>query len=87
MSLKKLAARCAQCHKKDRCRNKRMECVGMLESAAAPVAAPIMADIAVKHDYRDIKIAPNTTVTIDIEAMKRDLEKAIWRDAGLMFGA
>lgn len=71
MALKRLANECARCPKKSTCQHKRMECVGMLEDAATPVAAPIMADIAVKHDYREVKVAPNTTVTIDLEDLKR----------------
>ena len=84
MALKRLANECARCPKKSTCQHKRMERVGMLEDAATPVAAPIMADIAVKHDYREVKVAPNTTVTIDLEELKRQMTEEFYRDIGLM---
>lgn len=40
---------------------------------------PIMADMLVKHDYRDIKIAENTTVTIDLEKMKKNLAEDLYK--------
>lgn len=39
-----------------------------MECASMPVLIP--------HDYRDIKVAENITVTIDIEEMKRKLNKS-----------
>lgn len=35
-------------------------------------AMPILA----KHDYRNVKIAENTTVTIDLEELKKQMERS-----------
>ena len=45
----------------------------IMDTAAAPIAQPIMADIAVKHDYRDIKVGETITITIDLEELKEGL--------------
>lgn len=82
MALKKLSAMCSVCPKANACDRKRMECLGMLEmpNIAASVAEPVLADLAaplaVKHDYRDIKVSENVTVTIDVEDLKRALVKS-----------
>ena len=79
----KMATKCATCEFKNDCDNKRMVACAYLRepqimaNAAMPIAQPIMADIAIKHDYRDIKIGENTTVTIDIEDLKRELAKSL----------
>jgi hypothetical protein len=39
----------------------------LMQGAAAPILA--------KHDYRDVKIAENTTVTIDLEDIKKKLHR------------
>jgi len=36
--------------------------------AGANVAAPIMQP----HDYRDVKISPDMTITIDLEELKKE---------------
>ena len=78
-----MAAKCAACEFKDDCDNKRLEACAyiippsMAMPASAETTMPLAADIAVKHDYRDIKIAENTTVTIDLEEMKRELAKSL----------
>lgn len=46
-----------------------------------------MADMLVKHDYRDIKIAENTTVTIDLEKMKKDLAEDFYKAINCSFFA
>lgn len=70
---------CQACGQYDKCKNKRRVACLYLEPhtnpAAAEITQPIMADISVKHDYRDIKIGENTTVTIDLEEMKKKLEE------------
>lgn len=79
------APECQACSYYTDCKNKRRVACMYLEPlsnpAAASVTQPIMADIAVKHDFRDIKIGENTTVTIDLEEMKKkmveDFNKAI----------
>lgn len=82
MTLKRLSAKCAACEFKDKCDKKRMEMLGCLElpeqnlaAATMGVAADMVQPLAVKHDYRDIKIGENTTVTIDLEEMKKKLHE------------
>lgn len=40
---------------------------------------------AVEHNYRDIKIAENTTVTIDIEEMKKKMREDFYKNLGCGF--
>lgn len=50
-----------------------MEAVGYLEPATAPVVTELTAPLLVPHDYRNIKVAENTPITIDLEELKRQL--------------
>ena len=45
-------------------------------STTIDAAAPLM----VKHDYRDIRVAEGTTITIDLENFKKQLERDIYKD-------
>lgn len=88
MGLSVLAEKCRKCPKVDTCNHKRMEALAYLpEPIAAQCSEPVAADIAapmmVKHDYRDVKIAPGVTVTIDLEDVKKELEKELYRSIGL----
>lgn len=51
--------------------------------------AEMVQPMAVKHDYRDIKIGENTTITIDVEELKRHMKRDFYKNAGLglNFGA
>lgn len=60
-----------------------MEALGYLEPAAVPVTAELTNPLLVPHDYCDVKVAENTTVTIDVEEIKRQLEKDFYRQMGL----
>lgn len=57
----------------------------MLERAAESVSMPLTEDIAVKHDYRDIKVGENTTITIDFEDIKKRMEKDLYKALGCPF--
>ncbi len=95
--ISKLHEKCQKCPRVNICDKKRMEACAYMEmpdpcmaSAAAEGADYAHADVLVKHDYRDIKIGPNTTVTIDLEEQKRQLEWDIYKALGwpcLEFGA
>jgi hypothetical protein len=63
-----------------------MEAVGFLEPTTAITQQDQLSSLTVPHDYRQVKIAPNTTVTIDLEDIKKEIEKSIARDAGLYGG-
>lgn len=86
ISLSKVSEICKLCEHYDDCDNKKMEACACLipkESLANPSTQqstePIVADMAVKHKYRDIKIAENTTVTIDLEKLKKKIKKDFYK--------
>lgn len=77
------APECQVCCQYNECKNKRRVACLYLEPLTNPAAEeltqPIIADIAVKHDYRNIKIGENTTVTIDLEEMKKKLKEDFYK--------
>ena len=80
MALSKDSEMCKKCELYDECTNKRMElCAYITPTIEAPVMQPLALDVMVKHDYRDVEIAENTTVTIDLEEMKKKLEDDIYK--------
>lgn len=89
MGLSRMWSGCRKCPFRDTCQNKRME--GLMyypeENMAASIASPIVADMiepmAVKHDYRDIKIAEGMTVTIDLEEIKKRMAQDFYKSIGL----
>lgn len=89
-SIIKTASICRICPYKDECNNKRLESCAFVEvekQNSAPLlqenttscAAPILR----KHSYRDIRLAENTTVTIDLMEIKEQLKKDFYRQSGL----
>lgn len=54
-------------------------------SASVDYVAPVLADILVKHDYRDIKVGENTTITIDVEELKQQMKEDFYRKLGIGF--
>lgn len=95
--ISQLSKKCQKCPRVNICDEKRMEACAYMErhdpcmaSAAAYGTNYAHADLLAKHDYRDIKIGPNTTVTIDLEEQKRQFERDIYKALGvpcLEFGA
>lgn len=86
----RLCGECQKCPFVSKCDNKRLEAMAYLEpkvaaSASVDYAAPVPADILVKHDYRDIKVGENTTITIDVEELKRQMKKDFYRKLGIGF--
>ena len=69
----RLVARCRFCPKADECDHKEMELCGYLKPAAELASVNAATAIAVKHDYRQIKIGTDTEVTIDLEEVKEKL--------------
>lgn len=86
MTLSRLCAECAACRFKETCQHKRMEMVGFVEPVSAQNVAPLEANLAVPHEYRQVKIAPGTTVTIDLKDIEKDIAKSIAESAGLYGG-
>ena len=80
MALSKDSETCKKCELYDECTNKRMELCAYIAPAIEVTAMQHLAlDAMVKHDYRDVKIAENTTVTIDLEELKKKLEDDIYK--------
>ena len=85
MGLSRMWSGCRKCQFRDTCQNKRME--GLMyypeQNMAASVASPVVADMiepmAVKHEYRDIKIADGMTVTIDLEEIKKRMVRDFYK--------
>lgn len=86
MTLKKLSSECEVCPFKDTCDHKRMEAVGFLNPVANKNNVNLEESLIAPHDYRQVKIAPNTEVTIDLEDYKKEIEKSIAKSAGLYGG-
>lgn len=86
MALSKDSEVCKKCELYDECTNKRMElCAYIMPTIEVPSMQPLALDAMVKHDYRDVKIAENTTVTIDLEELKKKLEDEIYKSFGCSF--
>lgn len=83
MTLSRLCAKCAKCPKVDTCDHKRMEMVGFLEPISATANSELSNSAIVPRKYRQVKVAPNTTVTIDLEDIKKEIEQSIAKQAGL----
>lgn len=82
-NLSRISPECEKCPFVEKCNNKRMVAEAYLIPASAEMLDPVLEPMAVKHDYRDIKVAPNTTITIDLEEIKKQIERDIYRSAGI----
>ena len=85
MSKTRMAKACRNCRFKANCKNKQLEALGelplpLIEKATENSVNNLQAPIAVKHNYRNIKIAENTTVTIDLEEIKKKLTESFYKD-------
>ena len=81
--LSKLYSGCRRCPYKDSCSNKRMGAYGYLQPAANNISESVSSPVMVTHDYRDIKINASTTVTIDLEDIKKRLAEDFYRSEGI----
>jgi hypothetical protein len=55
-----------------------MEAITAMAQASMPSTQSATMSALAKHDYRDVKIAENTTVTIDLEELKENMRKQIY---------
>lgn len=93
MSLSVLDEHCRSCEYVNDCDNKRMAACAYMQlkpqslaaATAESFAMPVAAEMAVKHNYRDVKIAEGVTVTIDIEDMKKRLERDFYKQLNCQF--
>lgn len=86
----RLCEECRKCPFVSKCDNKRMEAMAYLQpkvaaSASVDYTAPVLADILVKHDYRDVVIGENTTIPIDVEELKRQMNKDFYKKLEIGF--
>lgn len=87
MGLSKLSEKCRQCPFVGKCDHKEMESLAYLEPAVSPAVAELTEPLRLPHDYRNIKIAENTTVMIDLEELKKQLVASHFPLIGLNYGA
>ena len=64
MGYTKLYSGCRACPYRETCSHKLLIGEGLLNPTAAP------------HDYRSVKMDANTTITIDLEKLKKQLEES-----------
>lgn len=56
-------------------------------SAAMPLVQDLAQPLLVPHDYRNIKVAEEMTITIDVEDLKKQLIESHYKQIGLNYGA
>lgn len=82
----KTSEKCKACKYHDDCDSKRMVMCAMAEfppSIIAPAAesadAPLMQNMSVKHDYRTIRAGNGMNFDIDLEDVKEQLERDLYK--------
>lgn len=55
----------------------------MLASATMPSTEELAAPVLRKHDYRNVKVAENTTITIDLEELKEQMKQDFYKSVGI----
>lgn len=81
--LTRMAKMCRGCPFKDRCKNKRLEKEAYLTPTTSPIIEDMVSPVLKDHDYRNVKVTENTTITIDVEELKERMRKEIYRKAGI----
>ena len=76
MEYAKLYSGCRGCPYRETCSHKLLIGEGLLNPAAAPLAQPLTQPMLRPHDYRHVKTDANTTITIDLEKLKQQLEES-----------
>lgn len=83
------APECQACRYRADCKNKRLVACKYMEparsSAAEGVAQSVTAPVLAPHEYRDVKIGENTTVTIDLVDVKKKIQGDFYRALGCGF--
>ena len=81
--LTRTAKMCRECPFKDKCKNKRLEKEAYLTPVISPIIEDVESPVLKAHDYRNVKVAEKTTITIDVEDLKERMRKEIYRQAGI----
>ena len=82
ISISRDSAVCRKCQNYNNCDNKRMKSCGLLlyaDNIEQPLSNPILEDMAIKHDYRNIEVAKNTNITINVEEVKKNLMDEVYK--------
>ena len=81
MGLSRLSKQCRKCRYVKTCQHKRMEAHSVMTQASMPSTQSAAMPALAKHDYRNVKVAENTTITIDVEELKENMRKQIYGGA------
>lgn len=76
-SKSRLCKQCRECKYKNTCNDKRMEALAYM-SGTNENGTSNTVDSLMQHEYRDIKIAENTTVTIDLKEIRHQVEQSFF---------
>lgn len=52
-------------------------------SAAASLMQSTAQPLTVKHNYRNVKVGENTTITIDVEELKKQMQEEHYKSMGI----
>lgn len=80
MGLSRVSKRCRECRYVKTCQHKRTEAISAMAQASTPSTTSVAMPVMVKHDYREVKIAENTFVTIDLEELKENMKKSFYKN-------
>lgn len=88
----RLYHKCESCENKESCDNKRLEACAyipimpLINDGGMIASTGLTAPLLTPHYFRDIKISADTTITIDLEEIKKEISMSIC-PIGLQFGA
>lgn len=87
-SVTRLSSECQKCPFSSKCAKKKMQAEEYVEPNLAmpcgmPVSAEMVQPMAAKHDYRGIWIDEDKTVTIDLEELKKQLNKEKYKELAI----
>ncbi len=89
MGYSKDSEMCKHCEHYNDCSNKRMvACAFIIPELSLSSQQPLTQEMILKHEYREVLIAKNTSVTIDLKEIQKKLTEEIslhW-DAGICKG-
>lgn len=82
-TLSRLSSKCKHCMYVNTCQHKEMEALAYLMPATDTILQPVIEPMIRKTDLRNIKLDENTTVTIDLEELKEQMEKDFYKKVGI----
>ena len=90
-SITKVAEKCINCSEFETCTHKYMEACAYIEEPSMSrntvnAMIPNMQAIVTPHNYVDVKIGQDTTITMDVEQIKEQIKESFYRQSGLSIG-